>query len=126
MRGGEGQATVEFALILPLLLLLILGLVQVGAVLSAYLTIQAAAEEGARLGITGAPDSAIVARVDTVAQDLNPANLSVSITPEAGARLPGTLLTVLVTYRFPVNFTPLEPVLGSAITLQSQVSAEMD
>jgi Flp pilus assembly protein TadG len=117
---------VELALVLPLLLLLVLGMVQVGAVLSAYLTLQAAAEEGARVGITGAPDSAIVARVEAVAADLNPSNLTVTVTPVPSARTPGTLLTVEVTYTYPIRFTYLQPLFGRSFTLQSTFSSLMD
>jgi Flp pilus assembly protein TadG len=48
-RGEEGQSLVEFALVLPLLLLLLLGIIQFGAVFNALITINAAAREGARL-----------------------------------------------------------------------------
>lgn len=48
--GGpdRGQSTVEFALVLPLILLLLLGLLQVGLLLKDQLLVAAAAREGAR------------------------------------------------------------------------------
>lgn len=46
----KGQALVEFALVVPLLLLLILGIIEVGRILFSYSATIAAAREGARYG----------------------------------------------------------------------------
>jgi hypothetical protein len=49
-RGCEaGQSLVEFALVLPLLLLLLLGIIQFGAAFNALIVLNAAAQEGARI-----------------------------------------------------------------------------
>lgn len=49
-RGCEaGQSLVEFALVLPLLLLLLLGIIQFGAAFNALITLNSAAREGARV-----------------------------------------------------------------------------
>jgi hypothetical protein len=61
-RGGEterGQAIVEFALSLPLLLLIIAGVAEVGNLLVAYNQVQLLAREGARFAARGRPDSEI-------------------------------------------------------------------
>ena len=50
-RREAGQELVEFALILPLLLLLFLGIIEFGRAILAYNTIANAAREGARYGI---------------------------------------------------------------------------
>lgn len=50
-KKTKGQALVEFALILPLLLLLILGMIEFGWLLNGKLVITSAAREGARAGI---------------------------------------------------------------------------
>lgn len=51
-----GQELVEFALILPLLLLLLLGIIEVGRLVFSYNTIANAAREGARYSIV-APEN---------------------------------------------------------------------
>jgi Flp pilus assembly protein TadG len=48
---NRGQDLVEYALILPLLLLFILGIVEFGIAVFAYNTIANAAREGARVGV---------------------------------------------------------------------------
>lgn len=47
---GRGQALAEFALILVPLMLIILGIIQMGFIFNAYVTISNAAREGAREG----------------------------------------------------------------------------
>jgi TadE-like protein len=50
VRSEDAQGLVEFALVLPpLLLLLVLGLVEIGTVLSVAMTMSSAAREGARV-----------------------------------------------------------------------------
>lgn len=64
-RGDRGQSTVELALALPLLCVLLLGVVQVGLVVRHQLAVQAAARNGARAAAaaasTGAATSAALA-----------------------------------------------------------------
>ncbi len=65
--GGErGQSLVEFALTLPLLISLLLGLVELGNGMNSYMTVLAAARDAARLGAQGgATSSSMLALVDT-------------------------------------------------------------
>ncbi len=47
-RPAEGQSLLEFVLILPALILILMGIIQVGAVFTGLLALNAAAREGAR------------------------------------------------------------------------------
>jgi Flp pilus assembly protein TadG len=49
-RAEEGQGLVEFALVLPPLFLLLLGIVQFGFIFNTYITVASAAREAARSG----------------------------------------------------------------------------
>lgn len=51
----EGQGLVEFALILPILLLMILGIIEAGWLIWAFISVQNVARETARYAITGQP-----------------------------------------------------------------------
>lgn len=46
--GDRGQSTVEFALVLPVALVLLLGLVQIGVALTTQIQLENAARQGAR------------------------------------------------------------------------------
>ena len=52
-RGRRGQAMVEFALVAPLLVLLIFGTIDIGRAVFAFSTISQAASVGARLVVPG-------------------------------------------------------------------------
>lgn len=60
----SGQSLVEFALLFPVLLLILLGAIDLGRAFNAYVTITNASREGARYGVTHPTDAAgITARV---------------------------------------------------------------
>ena len=66
-RGEEGTSVVEFALVAPVLLLVIVGILDLGRAVNAYVTVSNAAREGSHYAIihpTAAP-SAIVNAVRT-------------------------------------------------------------
>jgi len=50
-RGQHGQALVEFALVFPVLLLLIFGIIDAGRLIYTYNTVANAARDGARVAI---------------------------------------------------------------------------
>jgi Flp pilus assembly protein TadG len=58
VRGRSGQAIVEMALILPVLLMLVLGILEFGRAWNAKQVITDAAREGARLAVVQNPDIA--------------------------------------------------------------------
>ncbi len=49
-RAEDGQNIVEFALLLPLLMYILMGIIQFGFIFAAYLTLNNAVREGARWG----------------------------------------------------------------------------
>lgn len=51
IRNTDGQSLVEFALVLPILLALILGMVEFGWILNGKITLTSSAREGARVAI---------------------------------------------------------------------------
>jgi Flp pilus assembly protein TadG len=67
LRGEEGAAAVEFALISTVLFLLIFGILEFGQAYSQYQVFQGAAREGARLASVGTPASQVVTRVSDAA-----------------------------------------------------------
>lgn len=70
MRGrrapDRGAAAVEFALVLPLLLILIFGIIDFGRLLNAQIAVTEAAREGARMTSFGASLPEVQTRVDDI------------------------------------------------------------
>ena len=74
-HSDRGSAAVEFALVLPLLVMLLFGIIQFGFVYNAYITVTHAAREGARMAAVGAFDTAAV-KADTVPLDQSKVNVT--------------------------------------------------
>lgn len=75
----RGAAAVEFALVLPILLLLLLGIFEFGRIYNAQLTLTQASREGAR--VMAIEDDAILARNSSIqaAVSLDPALMTIEI-----------------------------------------------
>jgi Flp pilus assembly protein TadG len=100
-RRDGGAAAVETALVLPILLLLVFGIIDFGRMLNAQITLTEAAREGAR---AVALDSAPEPRVATATQGLGGLDaVDISIEPEQGcgsSPSPDDDAQVTVTYTF--------------------------
>lgn len=118
----RGAAAVEFALLVPLLLLIVFGIIDFGRALNAQITLTQAAREGARLAAVGQPN--VAARTQAAAIGLSPVSVSVTGCP-TGAGL-GVDAVVRATYSFSF-VTPVGAIaglfggsgLGSPITLRA-------
>ncbi|MBI4321026.1 MAG: pilus assembly protein [Chloroflexi bacterium] len=89
-RNEKGQDMVEFALVAPILLLLVMGIIDFGRVFNAYLVTTHGAREGARYAAVGYSDGEIVNRVlDTTG------NLTIQV-GVSGSRVQGQPMIVTV------------------------------
>jgi hypothetical protein len=122
--GDRGATAVEFALLLPVLLLTLFGLIDFGRALNAQITLTQAAREGARLAALNQPD--VVSRTQAAATGLSP--VSVTVVSACPATASATADAVVrVTYQF-TFVTPVSAIaamfggsgLGSGLTLTAQ------
>lgn len=101
--ADRGQATVELALALPLLCLLVLAVVQVGVVVRDRLAVQLAAREAARAAVVAA---------DPVAAGTPAAQRAVQLRPlQVRVEASGDTVTVTVTYLEPTDV----PLIGALL-----------
>lgn len=63
-RGERGAAALEFALVLPLLIVLVFGMVDAGWAINRYSVLNNAVREGARTGSLGGDSAAITASLN--------------------------------------------------------------
>lgn len=119
----KGQAMVEMAVVLPLLIWLLVGMVDIGRMVSTYLLVENAAREALRLGITGVTDTAIQQRAVDLMPSLDPSNITVTVSPP-GFRDSGTDLTVTVVYQYKVM--ALMGVIGDQVALKGTLTARME
>jgi Flp pilus assembly protein TadG len=106
-----GQALVELALLLPVLIIFLFGIIEFGRVFNAYLVVTHASREGVRAGVVGATDAEITQRINDSTGILNQQNLTVTISPNTTQRDRGAPLIVQVDYQVPIY----APVIGSVL-----------
>jgi len=116
-----GQATVELALILPLVMLLLLALIQAAVVARDQLLVIHAAREAAREAAVDA-DPAAPARAARAAAPLDPDRLSVTT---SGRGAVGSDVTVTVRYR-PPNRLPVVGRLLGDLTLHGEATMRVE
>jgi Flp pilus assembly protein TadG len=96
----------EFALVLPLLALLLFGVIQFGLVFHNYVTLTDAVRAGSRQAAVGRhlddPEGAAEERVRESAANLDQAKLDVNVDPPAVWE-PGADVTVEATYPYSIN-----------------------
>lgn len=132
LKTERAQSLVEFALVLPIFLILILATIDFGWGLRAYITATNSAREGARTGAVGeAADKITQSAIDRSAGMLSSGNLAVEWRDKNGAltteRKPGYLVTVKVNYNY--NYiTPLGGMLSAFTggTLPSPLPMKVD
>lgn len=126
LRNEKGQSLVEFAILLPILLLLLMGILEFGIMLNSYLTINNSAREGARLGIVAGSDLEINQLIATISPNLDSGNIIVNITPSEGNRISGGTLTVEVIYNYQVTIPIISNILNDVVVLKAKTSMRIE
>lgn len=103
MKSEKGQATVELALSLTVLIFIIFGIIDFGRIFHAYLTLEHATEEAARVASLGKTDAEIVNIAKQAAPSLDVSRINVIVSPSKQSRTTGTYVTVNLTY--PISFS---------------------
>lgn len=98
----------EFALILPILLLILLGVVEFGRFYNTWLMVTHASREGARMASLGGTTLQVEERIDSVMATFDINKITVTINP-SGAKARGAMVTVTVNY----DIDPLTPMIGT-------------
>ena len=94
-RQDAGATLVEFAIVLPLLLLLLFGLVEFARIVSEFTTVRTAAREGARFATT----------VDAASGTPNYADCSGIVAAAQSRAVVGNLESIEVVWSFPTGGT---------------------
>jgi hypothetical protein len=130
-RWSAGQTMIEFALLLPILILVLVGIFDAGRAVFAYHTVNNAAREGGRQAIVDQTLDHIQARAvqHAVALGVAPADVSVDYRDPATPQSPGSCLDVdgndavgtqyiyecIAVVRVPYQYTAATPIVGSLI-----------
>jgi Flp pilus assembly protein TadG len=105
IRNEQGQTMTEFALVLPVLALILFAVIQFGIVFNNYVTLTDATRAGARRAAVSRQDpnrdSTVIAAVRNSASDLDSSKLSVP--PPSSTWTSGSDVTVTASYPYSIS-----------------------
>jgi len=107
--SDRGATAVEFALLLPLLLLLVFGIIDFGRAINAQITLTQAAREGARLAALGQPNVVSGTQAAATGLSLSPGNIAVTSCPAGATQTTDAAVTVSYSFSF---VTPVGAIAG--------------
>jgi Flp pilus assembly protein TadG len=121
MKDQRGQSMVELAIILPVFVVLLFGIIQFGIAFNNYVTLTDAARAGARTGSISRTSSTPVAdctnAVVAAASNLDKSKLSVQCTSTWAA---GSTVQVSASYPYTINLLGIPVVTGNLTTTMTE------
>jgi len=111
--SGRGQALVEFALILPILLILLLGILDFGRAVAAYNSVSNAARSAVRVAIVDQNDDRVREAAEREAVGLDP--IDVVFNPNVGSDNPCIETICRVRVEVSYEYVPATPIFGALV-----------
>jgi Flp pilus assembly protein TadG len=108
--GDRGATAVEVALLMPILLVLVMGIVDFGRALHAQITLTQAAREGVRVAALKQPDPA--GRTQSAATGLSGVGVAISACPTGSAGSSSAEVQATYTFEFVTPVGALAAVFG--------------
>lgn len=125
-KNYYGQSLVEFALVLPIILLILLGIVDFGMLFNDYLIITNASREAVRQAVVGATDAQIRSKIADMTSTLEQSRVAIVITPVQASRHYGDEVWVSITYGHNLVTPILDLALPNPITLEAKTCMRME
>lgn len=125
-RDERGQSLVETALILPVLLLLLVGILDFGRIMYSYAHLHMAAQETVRMGGLGNNDTEITSFAKDYVQLQEVDRLKINISPGDSSRDAGDYVTVKLEYPFQF-FTPfVSSLFSSSLSIKAESTIRVE
>jgi Flp pilus assembly protein TadG len=108
----KGQALVEMALILPIIILVLVAIIDFGLLFNNYLLVTNSSREGAREAALGQSDEDIQSDILHLLSTLKESEISINIYPSKSSRSQGSQVVITVGYQYKF----LTPIIGRIFT----------
>lgn len=125
-KGCKGQALVELALIMPIILLLTFGIVEFARVFSAQLVMINAAREAARCAAVGGSDTETISKAQNSATVFDIAKMLITIYPAEILRTGGDSVTVTIEYPVTIYAPVISSVLGNPYIVRGEATMRVE
>jgi Flp pilus assembly protein TadG len=117
-RNERGAAAVEFALVVPLLVLLVAGIASFGRIYFLQTTLSGAAREGVRAMALKNDTSAARTAAKTAAATVTLTDAQIAVSPATGSCLSTASATTTATVTITYSTTYLSRLVGTSVTLK--------
>lgn len=121
-RGQAGQAIVETAIVLPVVVLLLFAMLDGGRVFHAWIVVTNGAREGARAAAARADLTAVTTRVDTAMTGID----TYTIDTDNIQGTSGTAVTVIVTTDIDLVTPVVEAFFGGDVTVEGTAVMQLE
>lgn len=127
MVGTKGQSTIEFVLLIPFLIIVILSVSQLGYMVYIQNVIQQAARESIRIVSTTNSNHKAYEKINKICSKLDKDKLEIRITPESKMeRKVGDYVSVDIAYRYGGISNFIKNFTGKEIIISSNSSMRME
>lgn len=120
LKNKKGQAMVEMAIVIPILLMILMGIFEFGRIFNTYLILTNASREGARSAAVGHSDTEIIQKINNAVVYLDSSNLTTTITPSKNSRKRGTEATVNLQYDVDIVAPIIDAIIPNPFHLETQ------
>jgi Flp pilus assembly protein TadG len=124
--SDDGQATVEAALTLPIVLLALLLIIQVGIVVRDALALTQAAREGVRVAAVTASDEDAFAAVRAAAGPLDAERIDIDLSPAERERARGAMVAVNLSYVERLSIPIVSRILSLEVPLKASATMRLE
>jgi len=126
INGAGGQSTIEFVMIIPVIIVLVLAASQAGYAVYRKNVLQQASREGARIISTTNDNGLAIKIIDNICRTEGN-NISINIDPErASDRKMGDMVTVSLKDRPGGLFSIIEKISGKEVVIRAGSSMRME
>lgn len=122
----EGAAAVEFALVIGILVLLLVGIVQFGHVFNQWQQLEHATREGARWASLRNSSADVRAVTQAAAPGLPLAAGAISVSPDPTTAVTGAAVTVSASVQVPVFAPIMARFLGQTVNLRATATQRVE
>ncbi|KJS87430.1 MAG: hypothetical protein JM58_04270 [Peptococcaceae bacterium BICA1-8] len=125
-KSQKGQALVELAFVLPILLMIVFGVTEFGRVFGTQLILTNSARDGARYASVGATDMEIITKLQNGTFMLDTTKLLISISPTTSSRKRGDAVTIKVHYPVDIYAPVISNFLGNPFIAKGEAVMRME
>jgi len=118
--NNKGQSMVEFTLILPIFLILLLGMFDTSRILSTKIVLQNTARNAARVAAITNSDSSTINEINTGTVSLDTSKLNYTITPSESYRSIGENVTININYTIDINTPIISNIFGDNVIVAGE------